>query len=136
MSYVYLIISSDNYTYVGATKDLNKRLKQHNCILKGGAKATTSRVKNGCLWSRLCYIENFPDWSSTLQFEWKWKYLTRKQGTRLNTIDRRMRALYKLIHSDKSTNNAVPFELWDKQPNIIFENDLAKQYYDNLVTEN
>ena len=136
MCYVYLLISSDSYTYVGATKDLERRLKQHNCLLKGGAKATTSRVKNGCIWSRLCYVENFPDWSSALQFEWKWKYLTRKQGTRLNTIERRMKALYKLINSEKSTNSAVPFVDWEKAPKIIFENDIAEKYYNSLVTEN
>ena len=105
MCYVYLLISSDSYTYVGATKDLERRLKQHNCLLKGGAKATTSRVKNGCIWSRLCYVENFPDWSSALQFEWKWKYLTRKQGTRLNTIER------ELVNLDERMDAAESFRM-------------------------
>lgn len=36
---------TDNATYVGATVDLNRRLRQHNGEIKGGAHATTSKVK-------------------------------------------------------------------------------------------
>ena len=24
-------------------------------------------------WSRVCYVSQFPDWTATLQFEWRWK---------------------------------------------------------------
>ena len=43
MSFVYLLESSDKATYVGATVDLNRRLRQHNCELKGGAIATKKK---------------------------------------------------------------------------------------------
>jgi predicted GIY-YIG superfamily endonuclease len=40
--YCYLIIptANQNYSYIGITNDLNKRIKQHNKIIKGGAKCT------------------------------------------------------------------------------------------------
>ncbi len=36
MSYVYLLVSSDNATYVGANVDIDRRLRQHNKEIKGG----------------------------------------------------------------------------------------------------
>jgi len=44
MSYVYLLVSSDNATYVGATVDLNRRLRQHNKEIKQNVPI---REKNG-----------------------------------------------------------------------------------------
>jgi putative endonuclease len=42
--YVYLIVSKSldyyNHCYVGITKDLDRRINQHNGILAGGAKST------------------------------------------------------------------------------------------------
>ena len=34
--FVYLLLSSDDSTYVGATVDLDRRLRQHNKEIKGG----------------------------------------------------------------------------------------------------
>ena len=47
MSYVYLLVSTSGNTYVGATVDLNRRLRQHNKEIKGGAVATGTRVAKG-----------------------------------------------------------------------------------------
>ena len=65
-SYVYLLLSSDNATYVGATVDLDRRLRQHNKEIKGGAFATGSKVEKGETWIRVCHVEGFPDWSAAL----------------------------------------------------------------------
>ena len=80
MSYVYLLLSTGNATYVGATINVERRVRQHNVKLKKAVPDTGIRVKKGETWSPLCYVKNFPDWSSALQFGEKWKYLTRKQG--------------------------------------------------------
>jgi len=76
--FVYLLLSSDNSTYVGATVDLDRRLRQHNKEIKGGAHATGAKVLKGETWIRAAHVEGFPDWQSALQFEWRWKQLTRK----------------------------------------------------------
>ena len=61
MSYVYLLVSSDNATYVGATVDLNRRLRQHNKEIKGGAHATGAKVAKGEVWTRAAHVSGFPD---------------------------------------------------------------------------
>ena len=76
--YVYLLESTDNSTYIGATVDLDHRLRQHNKEIKGGAVATSKKVTQGQTWTRVCHVENFPTWKAALQFEWAWKYYSRK----------------------------------------------------------
>ena len=82
MSYfVYLLFanaSSGQQTYVGATVDLDHRLRQHNKEIKGGAHATGSKVAKGESWRRHCYVSGFPNWQAALQFEWRWKQISRK----------------------------------------------------------
>ena len=45
--YVYLLESTNHCTYVGATMNLDRRLRQHNGEIKGGARATTTKQKKG-----------------------------------------------------------------------------------------
>ena len=73
-SYVYLLESSDKSSYVGATKDLSRRLRQHNREVKGGAMLTGLKVYSGQTWTRLCYVSGFPNWREALRFEWSWKW--------------------------------------------------------------
>ena len=127
--FVYLLLSSDNSTYVGATVDLERRLRQHKGEIKGGAYATTSKVNKGETWIRVAHVEGFPDWSSALQFEWRWKQLTRKVTTSIHPLHRRMIALKQLLELDKPTSKAVPFCLWLVPPKVILEDDKARKYY-------
>ena len=71
---VYLLVSSEGPTYVGATIDLNHRLRQHNGEISGGAKATSKCAGS---WTRVCHIEGFVDECAALQFEWSWKNWTK-----------------------------------------------------------
>lgn len=132
MSFVYLLISSDNATYVGATVDLEKRLRQHNKEIKGGAYATGIKVEKGEKWERVCYVEGFPDWQAALQFEWRWKQLSRKLPTKLFPLKRRMMALKQLLELESSTSKAIPYSEWKTQPNIIFEMEQAKNFYNEI----
>ena len=129
MSYVYLLLCSDNSTYIGATVDLNHRLRQHNNELKGGARATTMKVKQGKTWQRACHIANFPDWRSALQFEWRWKQLSRKLPQHIYPLERRMQALIELLSLEKSTSAAIPFQEWETPIQVNIELEEAKQYY-------
>ena len=132
MPFVYLLISSDNATYVGATVDLEKRLRQHNKEIKGGAHATSMKVEKGEKWERACYVEGFPDWQAALQFEWRWKQLSRKLPTKLFPLKRRMMALKQLLELESSTSKAIPYSEWESQPNIIFEMEEAKNFYNKI----
>ena len=123
-SYVYLLESSTGATYIGATIDLDRRLRQHNKEIKGGAHATGSRVARGEIWHRVGYVSGFPDWQAALQFEWRWKNLSRTKAFRniKKPIDRRLAALNQLLSLAKSTEKAIPFGQWVHSPQVHFEN--------------
>ena len=107
--FVYLLVSSDDATYVGATVDLDHRLRQHNKEIKGGAHATSAKVCKGHTWTRACHVAGFPDWPAALQFEWRWKNITRTVPKCRNSVQRRLEALNILLASDRSTKAAIPF---------------------------
>jgi len=130
--YVYLLECSNNNTYIGATVDLNRRLRQHNSEIKGGAIATTSKVKKGEIWERIIYVKGFPSWSAALQFEWRWKQISRKISNFKNIIERRLIALKKLLSLEQSTSKAIPFSQWEKMPEILFEKPHLESLYNEL----
>lgn len=67
---VYLLYHSDyNVSYIGITNDIDRRLKQHNKIIKGGAKYTTRFTPK---WG-LVDITNFMSKSKALKLEYKLK---------------------------------------------------------------
>ena len=129
MCYVYLLLCSDNTTYVGATKNLDKRLRQHNKEIKGGAHITGVKVENGNNWVRACHISGFPNWQSALQFEWRWKQITRKLSIKINPLERRIKALIELLSLDRPTSKAICYSEWETPPKVNIEIEEVKQYY-------
>jgi predicted GIY-YIG superfamily endonuclease len=126
--YVYILESSDKAaTYVGATINLDHRLRQHNKELAGGAHATSVKVAQGSSWHRVCHVSGFPDWSAALQFEWRLKQLSRKickthSQLHLKPIDRRIQALHQLLALERPTSKAKAFSEWNTPPKIVWEN--------------
>lgn len=129
--YVYLLVSSKNATYVGATVDLERRLRQHNKEIKGGAHATGMKVEKGEVWSRAAHVKGFPDWPAALQFEWRWKQLSRKLPTKMFPLERRMKALEQLLALDRPTSKALAYSEWPSPsyPEVIIEMEEAEKYY-------
>ena len=116
--FVYLLVAEDGATYVGATVDLEHRLRQHNGQIGGGAKATHVRVARGQTWRRHCYVSGFPDNHAALQFEWRWKSLSRvvqRQTQSLEPLERRLEALQRLLALDRPTSKAAPYSSYDPQ---------------------
>ena len=132
-SFVYLLLSSDNSTYVGATVDLDRRLRQHNKEIKGGAFATGAKVMKGETWIRAAHVEGFPDWQAALQFEWRWKQLTRKISSVIHPLHRRMIALKQLIELERPTSKAKAYSEWSAPPKVVLVDDDARKYYE-IVT--
>ena len=121
--FVYFIQSTNGSTYIGATIDLGKRIRQHNKEITGGATATSIKVQRGEAWSYVCYVENFPTWNEALKFEWRWKQISRQiQKTKptQKPIDRRLEALKTLLALDKPTTKAEPYSSWENPPNVIY----------------
>ena len=130
--FVYILLSSDNSTYVGATIDLDRRLRQHNKEIKGGAFATGAKVSNGQIWVRVAHVENFPDWQAALQFEWRLKQLSRRISLSINPLHRRMIALKQMLKLERPTSKAKAYTEWNEQPKVVLEDDEARKYYELL----
>lgn len=122
--FVYCLLSKNKkYTYIGATIDVIHRLRQHNSEIKGGAKATTS--KGPGQWDIALYVSGFPFWKTALQFEWRWKQITRKtnistKSTKCSPITRRIIALQTLLSLNSATSSAIPFSEWKTPPTIHY----------------
>lgn len=130
MSFVYLLVSTKNATYVGATVDLERRLRQHNKEIKGGAHATGIKVAQGEIWTRAAHVSGFPDWQAALQFEWRWKQLSRKLPPKMFPLERRMTALKQLLALERPTTKAIAYIEWPSPPEVHLETDESKKYYE------
>ena len=68
--YIYLLVSRSidfyNHTYVGITTNLDRRLKQHNGLLAGGAKCTRAKRP----YDIACYIDNISNRSIASKIEY------------------------------------------------------------------
>jgi structure-specific endonuclease subunit SLX1 len=147
MSFVYLLVATNGNTYVGATIDLERRLRQHNKEIKGGAHATGIKVSQGETWTRAAHVSGFPDWQAALQFEWRWKQLTRStlkstfkkveqkttaQFGKMNPLKRRMVALKQLLALERPTSKATAYSEWECKPQVHCENTESQQMFDEI----
>lgn len=76
---VYLLRCADGTLYTGVARDIERRLRQHNGELVGGAAYTRARRPVELLWSEGC-----EDRSSAQQREAAIKRLTRKEKLALS----------------------------------------------------
>mmetsp|Transcript_26981 Transcript_26981/g.40841 ORF Transcript_26981/g.40841 Transcript_26981/m.40841 type:complete len:143 (-) Transcript_26981:479-907(-) len=90
---------SSRRTYVGVTNNLDRRLRQHNGQIVGGAKATGV----GRPWKCLLTVEGFPTKQSSLQFEWMWKHVGPKKSHGLSA---RLDKLQGVLQKDRWTQQA------------------------------
>lgn len=116
---VYLLhaIDGTKKTYVGATVDVDRRLRQHNGLLSGGARATS-----GSQWKRICHITGFPHERAALQFEWKWKHVSKQQKG--GALQRRISALCLLFGLEKTTQKATDYQEYVNSLNVVWESDM------------
>ena len=142
MSYVYLLLATPlrDATYVGATVDLDRRLRQHNKEIKGGAHATGIKVAKGCTWIRAAHVSGFPDWQAALQFEWRFKQITRKMPVKMKPLARRIMALKQLLALERPTSKAKAYSEWPLPPTVVLEDEEAEQLFNspsaNITIEN
>ena len=91
---VYLLVHSiHNKTYLGITNNTKRRIRQHNCEIKGGAKYTSSNLGNG-KWKYYLTINNLSK-SKALSYERIIKNKRRK-GKGKTPLDRRINIIEQL----------------------------------------
>ncbi|OGH07199.1 MAG: hypothetical protein A2171_02130 [Candidatus Levybacteria bacterium RBG_13_35_9] len=76
--YVYVLKCSDGSFYCGIARDLGKRLKEHNGIIKGGAVYTKTRRP-----VFLKYYEKLDGRSNALKREFEIKKMTHQEKSNL-----------------------------------------------------
>ena len=54
MWYMYVVVCNDNSFYCGITTNIERRLKQHNGVIKGGAKYTRSKRPCNYVYTEIC----------------------------------------------------------------------------------
>ncbi len=79
-------------TYIGATVDHQKRLRQHNGVIKGGARYTTKCRP----WESKIVVTGFSTWQEALQFEWRWKHVKYPRKG-ITPLERRKKCLARLL---------------------------------------
>jgi len=93
----YCILSDcSKKTYVGATNNFNRRIRQHNREISGGAKSTF-----GYLWHPIIHIVGFNNRNQLLRFEWLWKHCFKSKE---KGIYRRIHMLEFLLEKEEWAN--------------------------------
>jgi predicted GIY-YIG superfamily endonuclease len=88
-------------TYVGITNNLQRRLRQHNGEIKGGAQYTTQ----GRPWELALFVTGFTCQKEVLSFEWAWKHAKRN---RASGVTGRKNQLLALLSRERWTSKAPP----------------------------
>jgi len=116
--YVYFLREvGGKRTYVGYTVNLERRLRQHNGELVGGAKSTRGRK-----WEFAGYLTGFLNSVSALQCEWKLKH---PYGIRRKTfgMEGRMESLKYIFSLEKLTSNSI-----EKNVDLVLKLYLLQEY--------
>ena len=99
---VYLIINkSNNCTYIGITNNPERRIRQHNGELKGGAKYTNAKKGNG-LWEYYGFILGL-DKHSSLSIEKKIHIYSMKTYCK-TTLEKRLNCINNILKNYEKEN--------------------------------
>ena len=122
-------------TYNGSTNNPVRRLRQHNCEIKGGAKATTS--KNGG-WEFCAILSGFPDKINCLSCEWRIKCPSGRPGRReskYNSPKGRVTSLNEILPLDKWTQRCI-ISNRDFNMKLYVVQDLSEHIDLSIIPEN
>jgi predicted GIY-YIG superfamily endonuclease len=96
-----------NLTYNGSTNDPNRRLRQHNGEISGGARFTSS-THGG--WEIYAIMTGFVDHKNALSCEWRIKHTNGKPGSRPANhrgVLGRIRGLNEIVRLPRWTNQCT-----------------------------
>ena len=118
--YLVYILKSENYSYIGMTNDFFRRWKQHNRILKGGARYTSKRES----WTPVWIIDGFKKKCEAMKCEWKLK--------RVKGVKNRISNLVKIIKNDEKWTKNSP--LIKNQKLQMYTTDLYRPLFESIKT--
>lgn len=95
--FVYMLVNTRNTTYIGMTNNPRRRVRQHNGIIKGGARAT----RRSNTWWMFTVVGMFTK-IEALKFERAWK-------KKSHGVVGRLKRLWKLLLEEKYKDvNVIP----------------------------
>jgi len=80
--FVYIVRCIDDTLYCGKTTNVEKRLRAHNGVIKGGAKYTSGRRP-----VELVYLEQLKTVTEALKREYFLKQLTKEEKVKLISVE-------------------------------------------------
>ena len=96
----FYLIKNNNLTYAGVSPTPDKRLRQHNGEIKGGAKYTTSK---GPGWEHICLISGFQNKVQSMQFEWAVKHVPPRDA---GGVENRIKKMLIVCNKERWTSKA------------------------------
>jgi len=112
-------------TYVGSTVNLNRRIRQHNGEIKGGAKYT-----RGGNWQYYCVIFNIDNQKNKcLSEEWHIKWMSNKVKNATNTYDRRKLGLEKYYCTREQTISPFTYVIFISKHFLKYMPKMPKHTY-------
>ncbi len=121
--YCYTLVSLDRKrTYIGKTNDLERRLRQHNGEIAGGARSTRGRGP----FKYAFYTTGFQSEGDALCFEWAMHHPTgKRRQTRKPGLRGAIAALIKVLNKERWTRKCAPAR---QTPLIVHWNLDPKEY--------
>jgi predicted GIY-YIG superfamily endonuclease len=120
--YLVYILTSDNLSYVGMTNNFERRIRQHNREIKGGAKYTSKKS----YWYPICIIDGFLTMKEAMQCEWAIKHCKYNKIYK-GSINRVINVNH-LLTKEKWTSNSPTIK--HQSLNIYIDSDF-KEYINN-----
>ena len=119
-------------TYNGMTNNMERRIRQHNQEIKGGAKYT--KIYGNKTWEVCGFVKGFPDKINTLQCEWVIKHPGRKnrRPSKYNNPYGRIIGLLEILELEKWNpksdvlNNSLSLE-------VYITNDLCDETINKMI---
>lgn len=103
---VYLLRdSSSGRTYIGTTNDLERRLRQHNGEIKGGAKYTTAR---GGDWRPMVVVRGFGMYGKTYALRFEWRAKRDANNKVISGLEARTKRMHELVESFNASEPDLP----------------------------
>lgn len=128
--FCYILFDNNNFTYNGYTNNLERRIRQHNRQIKGGARYTGKKqieTNDPCHWKYLLYITSKdPRFTNkkALSFEWSIKNPTNRRTRPNRSPLGRIKSL-SLVFANKKFSD-MKFQLF------IHESRFASTIYNEL----
>jgi hypothetical protein len=147
--FVYMLISKNStIPYIGKTNDLERRLRQHNGEISGGAKRTHRALNSKKIegrggeegeWNRVLHVKGFIDERAALHFENRFQRERRRVSkhfansigpSKRNPLLKGLQALNAVMSCERPTRAARL--LAEYGVDVVFENDEAEAEYNNM----